>query len=201
MTMTTHIQTSATNVTEATSVSSLDLSGSSKTKFSKGKSQTKTDIYQVVTDSIIEALEAGVKPWVCPWVRGGQAAGLPANFTTGTAYCGINIMLLWCSAAKQGFNDSRWLTYKQAQELGGQVRKGEHGTTAIFYKTLEKEDADSGEIEKIPMLKGSPSHADRTLKISFFMLCLLLSAVITKACALSLSILSHFLCFLKSFGT
>ncbi len=154
MTMTTHIQTSATNVTEETSVSSLDLSGSSKTKFSKGKSQTKTDIYQVVTDSIIEALEAGVKPWVCPWVRGGQAAGLPANFTTGTAYCGINIMLLWCSAAKQGFNDSRWLTYKQAQELGGQVRKGEHGTTAIFYKTLEKEDADSGEIEKIPMLKS-----------------------------------------------
>ncbi len=62
-------------------------------------------------------------------------------------------MLLWCSAAKQGFQDERWLTYKQAQELGGQVRKGEHGTTAIFYKTLEKEDED-GEIEKIPMLKA-----------------------------------------------
>ncbi|WP_039065526.1 ArdC-like ssDNA-binding domain-containing protein, partial [Shigella boydii] len=51
------------------------------------------------------------------------------------------------------FQDERWLTYKQAQELGGQVRKGEHGTTAIFYKTLEKEDED-GEIEKIPMLKA-----------------------------------------------
>jgi antirestriction protein ArdC len=84
---------------------------------------------------------------VCPWVRNGAAAGLPANFSTGTAYSGINIMLLWCSAAKQGFQDERWLTYKQAQELGGQVRKGEHGTTAIFYKTLEKEDED-GEIEK-----------------------------------------------------
>ncbi|EQA6227941.1 ArdC family protein [Enterobacter ludwigii] len=153
MTTTQHIHTSAPNTAPATSVSPLEQSGSSKTKFSKNKSYTKTDIYQAVTDSIIEALEMGVKPWVCPWVRNGVAAGLPANFSTGTAYSGINIMLLWSSAAKQGFQDSRWLTYKQAQELGGQVRKGESGTTAIFYKTLEKE-ADDGEIEKIPMLKS-----------------------------------------------
>lgn len=61
-------------------------------------------------------------------------------------------MLLWCSAAKQGFNDSRWLTYKQAQALGAQVRKGERGTMAIFYKMLEKE-AEDGGTEQIPMLK------------------------------------------------
>lgn len=153
MTMNHHTQTSAPNTAAAASVSPLEQSGSSKTKFSKSKSPAKSDIYQTVTDSIIEALESGVKPWVCPWVRNGVAAGLPANLSTGTAYSGINIMLLWCSAAKQGFQDSRWLTYKQAQELGGQVRKGEHGTTAIFYKTLEKE-AEDGEIEKIPMLKS-----------------------------------------------
>ncbi|MGP6457476.1 ArdC family protein [Enterobacter ludwigii] len=159
MTMNLHTQTSAPKSAQATSVSPLEQSGSSKTKFSKSKGKSKaradamkTDIYQTVTDSIVEALEAGVKPWVCPWVRGGAAAGLPANHATGTAYSGINIMLLWCSAAKQGFQDSRWLTYKQAQALGGQVRKGEHGTTAIFYKTLEKEDED-GEVEKIPMVK------------------------------------------------
>lgn len=150
MTMNLHTQTSAPNPTPATSVSPLEQSGSSKTKFSKSKA--KPDVYQIVTDSIIEALEMGVKPWVCPWKRNGAVSGLPSNFTTGTAYSGMNIMLLWCSAAKQGFNDSRWLTYKQAQEQGAQVRKGEHGTTAIFYKTLEKE-ADDGEIEKIPMLK------------------------------------------------
>lgn len=158
MTMNLHTQTSAPNSAPATSISLLELSGSTKTKFSNGKGKSragvaKTDIYQTVTDSIVEALESGVKPWVCPWVRNGVAAGLPANFSTDTAYSGINIMLLWCSAAKQGFQDSRWLTYKQAQELGGQVRKGEIGTTAIFYKTLEKE-ADDGEIEKIPMLKS-----------------------------------------------
>lgn len=64
----------------------------------------------------------------------------------------MNIMLLWCSASKQGFSDSRWMTYKQSQAAGGQVRKGEHGTTAIFYTTLEKEN-DGGDTEHIPMLK------------------------------------------------
>ncbi|MCV4872040.1 ArdC family protein, partial [Escherichia coli] len=90
-----------------------------KTKFSK----TRTDIYQTVTDSIIAALEAGVKPWSCPWLRVSGMSGLPSNYATGTAYSGMNIMLLWCSASKQGFSDSRWMTYKQAQAAGGQVRK------------------------------------------------------------------------------
>jgi antirestriction protein ArdC len=49
----------------------------------------------------------GVKPWVCPWKRNGMVSGIPSNFSTGTAYSGMNIMLFWCSAAKQGFQDSR----------------------------------------------------------------------------------------------
>lgn len=61
-------------------------------------------------------------------------------------------MLLWDSALEQGFGDSRWMTYKQAQAVGGQVRKGDRGTTAIFYTTLEKENK-GGEIDRIPMLK------------------------------------------------
>ncbi|MCH4996018.1 DUF1738 domain-containing protein [Pectobacterium carotovorum] len=148
MTISLHSQTSAPNTAAATSVSPLEQSGSSKTKFSK----TKIDIYQTVTDNIISALEAGVKPWSCPWQRVPGMSGLPSNYATGTAYSGMNIMLLWGSASEQGFNDSRWMTYKQAQAEGGQVRKGEHGTTAIFYATLEKESED-GEIVQIPMLK------------------------------------------------
>lgn len=143
-----HTQISASNTAASTSVSPLDPSGSSKTKFSK----TRTDIYQTVTDSIITALEAGVKPWLCPWQRVPGMSGLPTNYATGIAYSGMNIMLLWCSASKQGFSDSRWMTYKQAQATGGQVHKGERGTTAIFYSTLEKEN-DAGELEHIPMLK------------------------------------------------
>ena len=152
MTMNLHIQTTAPIAAQATSVSPLEPSGSSKTKLCKGKTTSKTDVYQTVTNSIIEALERGVKPWVCPWKRNGAASGIPSNFSTGKAYTGMNIMLLWCSAAKHGFQDPRWLTYHQATEQGAQVRKGETGTTGIFYKTLEKEN-DAGELERIPMLK------------------------------------------------
>ncbi|MFJ5481751.1 ArdC family protein [Pectobacterium actinidiae] len=148
MTISLHTQTSAPNTAAATSVSPLEQSGSSKTKFSK----TRTDIYQTVTESIITALEDGVKPWSCPWQRVPGMSGLPTNYSTGAAYSGMNIMLLWSSASEQGFSDSRWMTYKQAQVEGGQVRKGEHGTTAIFYTTLEKEN-DDGETDYIPMLK------------------------------------------------
>ena len=150
MTISLHTQTSAPNTAAATSVSPLEQSGSSKTKFSKNR----THIYQAVTDSIIAALEAGVKPWSCPWQRVPSMSGLPSNYATGAAYSGMNIMLLWSSASEQGFSDSRWMTYKQAKAEGGQVRKGEHGTTAIFYTTttLEKEN-DDGETDYIPMLK------------------------------------------------
>jgi antirestriction protein ArdC len=148
MTISLHTQASASNTAAATSVSPLDPSGSSKTKFSKSK----TDIYQTVTDSIISALETGVKPWSCPWQRVPGMSGLPSNYSTGMAYSGMNIMLLWSSASEQGFSDSRWMTYKQAQAEGGQVRKGEHGTTAIFYTMLEREN-DEGETDYIPMLK------------------------------------------------
>lgn len=152
MTMNLHTQATAPNAAQATSVSPLDPSGSSKTKLRRGKTRSKTDVYQTVTNSIIEALERGVKPWVCPWKRNGAVSGIPSNFSTGKAYTGMNIMLLWCSAAKHGFQDPRWLTYHQATEQGAQVRKGETGTTGIFYKTLEKEN-DAGELERIPMLK------------------------------------------------
>lgn len=152
MTMNLPTQATAPNAAQATSVSPLEPSGSSKTKLRKGKTRSKTDVYQTVTNSIIESLERGVKPWVCPWKCKGAVSGIPSNFSTGQAYTGMNIMLLWCSAAKHGFQDPRWLTYHQATEQGAQVRKGETGTTGIFYKTLEKEN-DAGELERIPMLK------------------------------------------------
>ncbi|WP_256832509.1 ArdC-like ssDNA-binding domain-containing protein, partial [Pseudomonas sp. Pse1] len=74
MTISLHTQTSAPNTAAATSVSPLDPSGSSKTKFSK----TRADIYQTVTDNIIAALEGGVKPWSCPWQRVDGMSGLPS---------------------------------------------------------------------------------------------------------------------------
>lgn len=120
--------------------------------------QIRRDVYQEITDQIVAALEKGVAPWSCPWERGGGAGGrLPRNLSTGAPYQGLNIILLWSSAYTRGFSSAYWLTYKQAKAQGGQVRKGERGTTCIFYKTLTKtEDDGQGEDRevKIPMARA-----------------------------------------------
>lgn len=91
------------------------------------------DVYSIVTERIIKSLEAGVIPWEKPWksteFKGGP---FPRNFRSGKEYRGINVMLLWSS----GFSSPFWVTYKQATELGGTVRKGEKGTPIVFYQSL-----------------------------------------------------------------
>jgi len=107
-----------------------------------------TDLQQQVTDQIVAILESGTNPWIKPW-SSTAASGMPHNHSTGKAYQGINVLILW--AAGQGFNSSAWLTYKQAQAAGGQVRKGEKGTTITFYKPLKVEK--EGEEKTIPLMK------------------------------------------------
>ncbi|MEI7283506.1 zincin-like metallopeptidase domain-containing protein [Pectobacterium carotovorum] len=135
MTTSLHTQTSAPNTAAATSVSPLEQSGSSKTKFSKAK----TDIYQTVTDNIIAALEASVKPWSCPWQRVPGMSGLPSNFATGIAYSGINIMLLWCRALEQGFGDSRWMTWSGGKKRLNREMKGKFGSADYAEEELVAE--------------------------------------------------------------
>lgn len=115
------------------------------------RKNSKPDFYESVTNQIIEALEAGVKPWVCPWDRTSNS-GLPINASTQNPYQGMNIMLLWMSAAEHCFTSQYWLTFKQASEMGGNVRKGEKGTHIFFYKMVQKK-GDEGEEETYPMLK------------------------------------------------
>jgi antirestriction protein ArdC len=90
------------------------------------------DLYQSVTDRIIAALDQGTPPWVRPWSTVGDA--IPCNAQTRRPYRGINFALLSLQSAALGYPVNRWLTYRQAGELGGQVRKGEHGTTVVFWK-------------------------------------------------------------------
>lgn len=117
------------------------------------RNNSKTDFHQLITNQIIEALEAGVKPWVCPWDRT-CASGLPINASTMKTYQGMNIMLLWMSAAEHCFVSQYWMTFKQVVDMGGKVRKGEKGTTIFFYKIVEKKDAaNSEEDETYAMLK------------------------------------------------
>jgi len=128
---------------------------SSKTKVKKSKSKTKktvVDIYQMVTDKIISALENGVKPWACPWDRTQEFGQMPLNFKTKNPYSGINILLLWSETVEHGYSSPYWLTFNQAKEMGGNVIKGNKSTQLIFYKPWERENA-AGEKEIIPMLK------------------------------------------------
>jgi antirestriction protein ArdC len=93
----------------------------------------KNDVYQMVTDKIVAALESGTIPWRQPWDARKSTQGA-RNAVTGKAYRGINPWLLNCSALAAGYSDPRWLSYKQAQDLGGSVRKGEHSTMVVFWK-------------------------------------------------------------------
>lgn len=108
------------------------------------------DLQQHVTDQIVAILESGTSPWVKPWGSDGSS-GMPHNHSTKKAYQGVNVLILWAAAAERGFTSSAWLTYKQAQAAGGQVRKGEKGTTITFYKPIQIEK--EGEQKTIPMLK------------------------------------------------
>ena len=87
----------------------------------------------VITAAIIERLEAGVRPWVRPWAcRGGPLR------TTGQPYRGINHLYLGLLADLRGYASPYWLTFSQAQADGGQVRRGERGSIAVFYTSYQK---------------------------------------------------------------
>ena len=118
------------------------------------------DHYQEVTDRIIAALEAGTPPWRRPWdpdKAGGPA--MPRNAATGQRYRGINVLTLGMSGLAFSSADPRWATYKQAEDRGWQVRKGERGTTGYFFKRLElrdtsKPDGDEDAVKRIPLLRS-----------------------------------------------
>jgi antirestriction protein ArdC len=115
-------------------------------------------LYQEITDKIIAQIEAGILPWAQPWA-GGPALSMPVNATTHRSYSGINILLLWDALFQRGFDRNRWLTFKQALSVGGNVRKGEHGTTVVFadrFTPKGEQEAPSGkegEARSIPFLK------------------------------------------------
>lgn len=104
----------------------------------------KPDVYEIVTDRIIKRLEDGVVPWKMGW---DSKMGIPRNLR-GTKYRGVNIIILSMEATANGYEHPIWMTYKQASEAGGQVRKGEKSTPVIFWKVIEKEvENDFGEVE------------------------------------------------------
>jgi antirestriction protein ArdC len=114
---------------------------------------TKTfDPEREISERIIAALEAGTPPWRKPWTGQGGGAAFPLR-ATGERYRGINVLMLWLEAAEKGYASPFWMTYKQASELGGQVRKGERSTLVVKYGVVEKE-GEAGEEVRRPYLRA-----------------------------------------------
>lgn len=119
------------------------------------------DIKQTVTDTIIEQIEAGTPPWRKPWTGDRSGASFPLRHN-GEPYRGVNILVLWCSAMKHGFNSDRWMTFRQAKELGGSVRKGEKSTKTVYYGTYERDVDGETETQTSRFAKGfSVFNADQ----------------------------------------
>src|SRR3546814_4722270 len=98
--------------------------------------EPRASLYDSVTNRIISELEQGRLPWVQPWCRsGGASAALPHNARSGRAYSGINILILWGAVIEAGWPCQGWLTFRQALEAGGNVRKGERGPTVVYAES------------------------------------------------------------------
>lgn len=119
---------------------------------------TRADVYSRVTDRIIADLEQGVRPWLKPWNADNAAERITRPLRqNGSPYRGINILLLWGEAMAKGYDSAIWMTYRQADELGAHVKKGEQGSMVVYADRFTKTEtnAQGEEIEQeIPFMKA-----------------------------------------------
>ncbi|HEX3983650.1 MAG TPA: zincin-like metallopeptidase domain-containing protein [Acidisoma sp.] len=118
----------------------------------------RADVYTRVTNRILADLEQGVRPWFKPWSAENTTGRITRPLrASGQPYKGVNVLMLWGEAIASGYACPTWMTYRQATELGGQVRKGARGALVVYADRIHKtETTDSGEeVERdIPFMKG-----------------------------------------------
>lgn len=110
-------------------------------------------VYEIVTEKILAQLEKGNVPWRRPWRMNEQSC---ANLISKKEYNGINRLLTSIAMFEAGYNSPYFVTFKQAGQLGGHVKKSEHGTLVVFWKLWEHEKSDTAgnkEIKTIPILR------------------------------------------------
>lgn len=118
--------------------------------------EDRQDVYERVTTRIVADLERGVRPWTQPWKTGDGRAHRPRRHN-GVPYSGVNVLMLWSASVERGFESSQWMTFQQALELGGHVRKGEKGSLVVYANRITRKDTDeNGDAteKEIPFLKG-----------------------------------------------
>jgi len=121
----------------------------------------KTDIYQDITNMMLEKLESGVAPWVCEWDRKG--GGLPTSFATGSRYKGINRLILMLKGDQEGHVSSTWLTFGAAKKAGGHIKKGEKGITVLKYNKLYKHNNARISEDRASTIKAAGGDVQETL--------------------------------------
>lgn len=119
----------------------------------------KTDVYERITNHIVAELEQGVRPWLKPWNAEHAAGGITRPLrSNGQPYQGINVLSLWGEAVARGYAAPMWMTFRQAQALGGHVRKGETGSLVVYADGIRRTEIDgetgAEEEREIPFLKG-----------------------------------------------
>jgi antirestriction protein ArdC len=121
-------------------------------------SETKSDIYTRITNRIVAHLEQGVRPWHRPWNAEHAAGKITRPLRhNGIPYKGINVVMLWSASVVNGYACPLWLTFKQALELGGNVKKGERGELVVYADRITRSETDDKDEEterSIPFLKG-----------------------------------------------
>jgi antirestriction protein ArdC len=137
-------------------------SSSSRGRASRGKGGGNDEVRQAVTDRMVAALEAGVVPWQKPWIPGGR----PRSLSTGRHYQGINTWLLAMTSMERGYTSPWWGTFRQIQELGGNVKKGQNqaegtGSTKItLWRSFVPKDAEpdpiTGKVREVVMARMIP---------------------------------------------
>jgi antirestriction protein ArdC len=118
----------------------------------------RADVYSRVTAKIVADLEKGVRPWMKPWNAEHAAGRITRPLrASGQPYKGVNVLMLWGEAFDKGYACPIWMTFKQALELGGQVRKGEHGSLVVYADRIRRSETDEkgDAVEReIPFMKG-----------------------------------------------
>lgn len=131
-------------------------------RHARGEEAERVNLYDAVTSRIIAELEAGRFPWVQPWgnpAAGGVGPSLPRNAVTARPYSGVNVLILWGEVIARAYPSQSWLTFRQAIQAGGHVRKGETGVTVVYADRFTPEAekaraAQAGDDAKtIPFLK------------------------------------------------
>ena len=119
----------------------------------------RASLYDEVTARVVAELEAGRFPWVQPWDSAAAAPGLPRNAASNRAYSGINVLILWGEVIARGYASQGWLTFRQALDAGGCVRKGEHGVGVVYADRFIPKAESEGDETTLPGSGGRPSRA------------------------------------------